>query len=282
VVFWGRMYLLFALLLAGSALLYGQTPAAEAPDGSPAIQDLRNQVNAGIAPRTRVDQAEAALAAARDAELLNSPVSLNDLTEERAAQLEQAARRQVERSQARLQQIRTLVDAGLLPAQSLVAPREEQAAAQSSYDLTLSRTALVHQLADMARIEEEIVEPAVAIATPPVSGTPPIVERFDGGGSFTAADLYRVESAFEREFHKALPISADGETAVHRAMGYDHRNRVDVALFPDTAEGTWLRRYLEASAIPYYAFRSLVLGKATAPHIHIGPPSTRLSARPGA
>jgi len=73
-----------------------------------------------------------------------------------------------------------------------------------------------------------------------------------------------------------LPVSADGETAVHQAMGFDHRNRVDVALFPDTAEGKWLRHYLEASSIPYYAFRSLVVGKATAAHIHIGPPSTRL------
>jgi hypothetical protein len=35
---------------------------------------------------------------------------------------------------------------------------------------------------------------------------------------------------------------------------------------------------LESSAIPYYAFRSFVPGKATAAHIHIGPPSGHLSA----
>jgi len=53
---------------------------------------------------------------------------------------------------------------------------------------------------------------------------------------------------------------------------------VDVALLPDTTEGTWLRHYLEASSIPYYAFRSFVAGKATAAHIHIGPPSNRITA----
>jgi hypothetical protein len=274
------MYLRIALLIAGSALLYGQTPPVEAPKTAPAIQDLRNQVSAGIVPRVRLDQAEAALAAARDAELLNAPVSLDDLTEERATQLEEAARRQLERSQTRLEQVRTLVDAGLAPKQNLAAPTEDLASAQASYDLTLSRTELIHQVADMARVEQQIVEPHVeAGSDPPL--TPPIMERFDGGGSFTAEDLRRVKSAFEREFHKELPISADGETAVHRAMGYDHRDRVDVALFPDTIEGKWLRQYLEASAIPYYAFRSLVVGKATAAHIHIGPPSTRLPIRAG-
>ena len=102
------------------------------------------------------------------------------------------------------------------------------------------------------------------------------MERFDGDGKFTTADYLRVQSAFEQQFHEPLPVSAEGETAVHRAMGFDHRNRVDVALFPDTTEGKWLRRFLEARHIPYYAFRSMVPGKATAAHIHIGPPSTRL------
>ena len=55
-----------------------------------------------------------------------------------------------------------------------------------------------------------------------------------------------------------------------------HRDRVDVALTPDSDEGSWLRRYLESDDIPYYAFRNAVPGKATAAHIHIGPPSVRI------
>jgi hypothetical protein len=269
------MYLQFSLLALGSVLLYGQ---ASPSDAAPGIQDVRIQVAAGLAPRTRVDQAKDAIAAARDAELLNASLSLNDLTEDKAAQLEQAARRQLDRAKAQVEQVRTLVDAGLQPKQSLTAPLEEQALAQNTYDLTLSRTELVQQVAEMARLEEQIPLPQPRDTGEDVGFAPPVMEKFDGRGSFTPADFQRVKDAFEQEFHKTLPVSADGETAVHQAMGFDHRNRVDVALFPDTTEGVWLRHYLESSAIPYYAFRSFVPGKATAAHIHIGPPSGHLAA----
>jgi hypothetical protein len=60
-------------------------------------------------------------------------------------------------------------------------------------------------------------------------------------------------------------------------MGFDHTDRVDVALTPDSPEGQWLREYLEANHVPYFAFRSFVPGQATGAHIHIGPPSLRLT-----
>jgi len=248
------MHSQFALLVAWSVFLFGQAPAS-----SP------------VAPPARVNPIDTAVAAARDADLLSTPVSLDELTEERAMQLEQAARRQVDRAQARLEQARTFVDAGLSPAQSLAAPTEELAWAKATYELTQSRTELVHKFAEMALVEQQVFEPA---AIP--SSSAPVMERFDGDGKFTTADYLRVQSAFEQQFHEPLPVSAEGETAVHRAMGFDHRNRVDVALFPDTTEGKWLRHFLEARHIPYYAFRTMVPGKATAAHIHIGPPSTRL------
>jgi len=262
------MYSQFSLLVLGSVFLYGQASPSIAVPG---IQDNP------VAPRTRVDQAKDAIAAARDAELLNAPLSLNDLTEEKAAQLEQAARRQLDRAKAQVERVRILVDAGLQPKQNLTAPLEEQDLAQNTYDLTLSRTELVQQVAEMARLEEQI--PArQENAGEAIGSAPAMMEKFEGRGVFTPADFYRVKNAFEQQFHKTLPVSADGETAVHQAMGFDHRNRVDVALFPDTTEGLWLRHYLESSAIPYYAFRSYVPGKATAAHIHIGPPSGHLSA----
>ena len=57
---------------------------------------------------------------------------------------------------------------------------------------------------------------------------------------------------------KPLPISAEGETALHRSLGFDHRGRVDVAVNPDQPEGEWLMRYLESKRIPYFAFRAAV------------------------
>jgi hypothetical protein len=103
------------------------------------------------------------------------------------------------------------------------------------------------------------------------------MEHFEGLGTFDEArDLQPIEKSFEGEFNRPLPISADGETDVHRALGFDHRGRVDVAIDPRTPEGIWLRRYLRSRKIPYYAFTSAIAGKATAAHIHIGPGSTRL------
>jgi hypothetical protein len=90
------------------------------------------------------------------------------------------------------------------------------------------------------------------------------------------ATFARVEVAFEEHFGKKLPVSAVGETAVHRAMGFDHRGRVDVALNPDQPEGAWLCQYLAQNYIPFFAFRQAVPGKATGAHIHIGPMSTKL------
>ena len=75
---------------------------------------------------------------------------------------------------------------------------------------------------------------------------------------------------------QALAGQRARQTAVHRALGFDHHDRVDVAIFSDTAEGLWLRRYLESGDIPYYAFRNSVKGIATGAHIHMGPPSNRL------
>jgi hypothetical protein len=94
----------------------------------------------------------------------------------------------------------------------------------------------------------------------------------------TSNDIKTLTLAFEKKFDKPLPVSARGETAVHRALGFDHTGRIDVAITPDSAEGVWLRQYLEAKDIPYYAFRVAMPGKATGAHIHVGPGSTRLQA----
>jgi hypothetical protein len=74
-----------------------------------------------------------------------------------------------------------------------------------------------------------------------------------------------------------MPVTAMGETAVHRAMGFDHRGRVDVGLHPDAPEGAWLRSYLMENRIPFFLFRQAVPGKATGAHIHIGPISSRIA-----
>jgi hypothetical protein len=105
-----------------------------------------------------------------------------------------------------------------------------------------------------------------------------LTDRFTGTNAFTEADLAQLEKAFEAQFGRPLPISAHGDSAAHRALGFDHRNRIDVAVSPLQPEGAWLRRYLAGKGVTYFAFSSAVKGKATGAHIHIGPPSGRIGA----
>jgi hypothetical protein len=100
-------------------------------------------------------------------------------------------------------------------------------------------------------------------------------ERFEGAGIFGELHFRRVQKAFEAKFGRPLPVSAQGQTELHNALGYDHRGRVDVALHPDAPEGHWLREYLVKEQIPYFLFRAAMAGSATGPHFHLGPPSRR-------
>jgi hypothetical protein len=135
-------------------------------------------------------------------------------------------------------------------------------------------------MADRAAMSQTPKAPPVFVPSPLKESEllAPGEEHYEGSGEFNERrDLAPLELAFSTKFDRPLPISAEGETEVHRALGLDHRGRVDVAVTPDGPEGTWLRQYLQTSKIPYYAFSRAIPGRATAAHIHIGPGSTRLS-----
>jgi hypothetical protein len=262
------------LCLAGAISLYAQTPGErELSRAQSNFEQLRSQVEAGVLPRAKLEEAQEALADARDAELLSRTLYGKDLTEEQTAEMEAAALRRLDRRKAEVEKLQQLVDADALARNSLTKPMEDVTWARQEYALVVERSQLVHELADQARAEQQAIE-AQESSKPSIGG--PVMERFDGGGTFTPGDFKHVVLAFEKQFKKPLPVSALGDTALHRALGYDHRDRVDVALYPDSAEGEWLRQYLEANEIPYYAFRNFVPGKATAAHIHIGPPSNHI------
>jgi hypothetical protein len=135
-----------------------------------------------------------------------------------------------------------------------------------------SRAQLVHELSEMATAESNYLD---KLAHSPAEAAE-LAAGYTPDGTFIYASYAKVEVAFRERFGKPMPVSAMGETAVHRALGFDHRGRVDVAVHPDQPEGVWLREFLTGSRIPYFAFRQAVPGKATGAHIHIGPMSTRL------
>lgn len=242
------------------------------------IARLRELVALGAVAPARLQEAEQRIGDAEDDEILHrtlfGKIGVQELTEEQSREMLEAAQRRHDRQADSVERKKKLVDAGVI-ARGEVAPFEEELASRRlMLELAKSRANLLEELTEMARREQALEAAAdESAAARPAKG---VMEHFEGDGRFTPSELKSVTLAFEKKFKRSLPISANGETTVHRALGFDHRGRVDVALTPDQPEGVWLRTYLANNEIPYYAFRSAIAGKATGAHIHIGPGSTKL------
>lgn len=271
------MRFLPGLILVAATCAFAQADSAQTEDSpevmraKAGIERLRSLVEAGVAPRAQLAQAEAALADAEDAALLRRTVYGNELSEDQTDDMLAAAGRRLDRRKQALQVGRNLVDRGVASLLSLTPLLEELDAARKEQDLAESRARFTRELAQMARAEE-LLESRLNEDPREVHE---LADRYDGDGIFTMGTFAHVELDFEKQFGKPMPVSAVGETAVHRTLGFDHRGRVDVAVHPDQPEGRWLLEYLVEKHIPYFAFRRAVTGKATGAHIHIGPMSTR-------
>lgn len=236
------------------------------------VTRVQSLVETKMLPPVQLEKAKAALADAEDGAMLHKNISQQDLTEDQADDMVAASYRRFERRKQAFDDAKKLIEAGAAPQLSLGTFLRDLDFARKECDLTETRARLAREINDMARAEEALQ--ARMLATP--SEARSLAERFDGNGVFNPQIFHRVEVAFEDRFGHPLPVSADGETAVHRALGFDHRGRVDVALHPDQPEGIWLREFLTANRIPFFAFRQAVPGKATGAHIHLGTMSTRL------
>jgi hypothetical protein len=275
------MRLLLSFAAAAILLCPSAQPAApddvEAPEitrAKLALEKMRGLVEAGALPRVQLERAEDALGDAQDTAILRRTMYSRDLTDDQSGEMVAAAQRRLDRREKQLDKTRSLVEAGVVASSEIATLEQEAEYARKEYDLAVSRAKLCHELTVMALLEQN------QAAHPGPADVPQSVVRYDGTGIFTSAEFQQVQGAFQIRFSKPLPVSAMGETAVHRALGFDHRNRVDVAVNPDQPEGIWLRHYLEARRIPYFAFWQAVPGKATGAHIHMGPMSARLA--PGA
>ena len=246
------------------------------------LDRVRELVEMGALARIKLTEAQQNLGDAQDdavlARTLYGDLPAKDWTDQMAQEGMAAAERRVQRQQERLDQTRQLVDQGFI-AQSALAPvQAELTTRQTKLDLARLQARQLDSVASLAKLEESIVQSEEAARSVQSDLVLDGMEHFEGSGQFKEArDLKPIETAFERKFERELPISADGETNLHRSLGLDHRGRVDVAVAPNTPEGIWLRGYLKSRDIPYYAFTHAMPGKATGAHIHIGPGSTRLT-----
>jgi hypothetical protein len=239
------------------------------------VDRVRIMVDSGTLPKIKLDEAEAELEDTMDEAVLTRALYGRDLTVQQAGETVAAAKRRVDRRKKILGEQKKLVDMGVIAKTEMTASSDDVDRAQKEYDWAVARTELVRQIESMAANEAELMR-QLATASPMESRK--LAEYYAGKGTFSPTDLQRVEVAFSVRFGKPLPISANGESAVHRSLGFDHRGRVDVAVTPDQPEGVWLRHYLTANRIPFFAFRRAIAHQATGAHIHMGPPSTRYFA----
>jgi hypothetical protein len=269
-----RIYAGLILLVCAALGLAQSGDDPEVAAAKAELARLHGLVEAGALPRIRLAKAEEAVADAQDAATLRRTAYGQDLTADQAGEMVAAAARRLDRRQKALDDAKRLVEAHVAAEPSLRPLVEDLERERQECSVVETRAKLVRELSDMANAEEAFL---VKLTQAPVEAAE-LADEYAGDGTFVYATYAKVEVAFEEHFGKAMPVSAIGETAVHRALGFDHRGRVDVALHPDQPEGVWLLDYLTANHIPYFAFRQAVKGKATGAHIHIGPMSTKLAS----
>lgn len=256
----------FAFLALLGAISTQEPPAVTAAREE--VQRTKSLVTAGALPAMKIVEAQENLEDELDAAVLGRTLygHVEEADETQAAEMLAAAQRRVERQQAKVTKINQLIAADLTPPSDRIDLEKELSNREDALQQAKVRAALLREVAAMAHAE------AAAAALPKGLAE----EKTPGTRLIEPKELKALTLAFEKQFSEPFPISAKGMTAVHRALGMDHTGRVDVAVTPDSPEGIWLREYLDARGIPYYAFRVAMAGKATAPHIHIGPGSTRL------
>ena len=242
------------------------------------LENVEHLVVSGVLPRLRLDQAKENLEDAQDIAILHQTLYGKELTVDQADEMISAAQRRVDRKHHAQAEMQKLLTQGIISKAEMSGYAEDADRADHELDWAKSRAKLIIELHAMVQAEEDAEKYAALAESMRQAGQTaighPIVERFDGNGQFGPAVLARIQDAYQKRFGAAMPISANGETAVHRALGFDHRGRVDVPISPDQPEGIWLRRYLTDNQVPYFAFRSAVAHQATGAHVHLGPPST--------
>ena len=239
------------------------------------VDRMRILVENGTVARARLEKAELELVDKQDEALITRALYGRDITTEQAAETVSAAERRLDRRKKTFDEQAKQLAAGLISQQEMTATKDDVDRAQKDVDWAIARGKLVKQVEAMAAAEADMMSRLSTLS--PLEARK-FVERYDGKGTFTTDDRAKVEAAFKLRFAHTIPVSADGGSATHRSMGFDHRGRVDVPVNPDSQEGVWLRHYLTANRIPFFAFRTAIAHQATGAHIHMGPPSTRYVA----
>jgi hypothetical protein len=170
-----------------------------------------------------------------------------------------------------------LLDLGVIAKRDLEEGERVLADARGRVAETIRQIADVDHLVAEVNAAEELAKTPAEI--PGVYRSGGLLLRYVGASRWALNDLGKIDAFFRLKFGKPLPVSAVGQTETHNQLGFDHRQAVDVAAHPDSAEGQALIAYLTSQGVSFTAIRGAIRGSATGAHIHIGPPSKRISAQ---
>ena len=264
------MGVLGRLTICVTMLLGFGLPALAAVQTEAELERIQALVAAGALPRRALGDAQREFLQFRYRTALRGTLLKATLTEAEIPAMIEASEGLRDIAKKNLDLVLKQVEAGALAANQLVGARDALVTAERQLELSIERAKIVRDLSRMASAEsylDELEEEELAF-------------RFDGFDLYEMDALGEIDNLYYSAFGVPPPISADGDTALHRSMGLDHTGRVDIALHPDTEEGLYLIFLLEGWGIPYIAFRSAVPGQATGPHIHVGPSSDRIPVEP--
>jgi hypothetical protein len=169
-----------------------------------------------------------------------------------------------------------LLDLGVISKRELEEGERALADAQGRIAETMRKMAEVDNLVAEVNAAEELAK--TSAERPGMYRSAGLLVRYVGASRWTLSDIAKVDAFFRLKFGKPLPVSAVGQSETHNQLGFDHREAIDVALRPDSAEGQALIGYLTSQGVSFTAIRGAIRGSATGAHIHIGPPSKRISA----
>jgi hypothetical protein len=252
--------LVFFLTLFGAV---SPLRANDPPPATPEQERLNALVNEGVLPRTALAKAARERESERLEGIVRDTLTNSQLLAGKIPEMMRAVTTLRDMAREDLANALKLAEAGALPLQQLEKVKDASALAERRFELAEKRAQLVRDLALMARAEGRVDELRDEdLAFDYVSESEDWREQ-----------ILSVDAAFFHEFGRGLPVSAEGATLLHRSLGYDHTDRVDVALHPDDPEGLFVIELLYEWDIPFIAFRSSVPGQSTGPHIHIGPRS---------
>ncbi len=235
------------------------SPKAQAKIVTPQVSEEETEKLAEAASQSRANLLSASNAYRESLEKL---LDLQRQDESRAAEL--------------VEKRKSLLDLGVIAKRELDEGEWSLAEARGKIADTMKQLAEVdHLVAEVNAAEELAKMPA---ESPGVFSSAGLLVRYVGSSRWALSDFGKVDAFFRLKFSKPLPASAVGQTETHNRLGFDHREAVDVAVHPDSAEGRELINYLASQGISFIAIRGAIAGSATGAHIHIGPPSKRIAA----